>query len=126
MGNGVSPDRRPIRISALAGCLLGGLAGLSGVCAVWLTLNLAARGEIRVARQQLTEARLWLIGDIESSGLGLSWARALPVSDDGRRCVVRRTAFWLWRGAADPAPAYCECYRRAPEGWMYDGACPTP
>jgi hypothetical protein len=94
-----------------------------GIAAVFTIASLLARGDLVVAKGELTETRIWLIRESTEQGLGFSRSRIVS-RDEANTCVETQVGFWLWKTATDPVGArYCACYERGAAGWGEVGAC---
>lgn len=127
-----APDPPPANagrqgITPAFGCILSVLIGGGGMLVFIAAMTLALRGELTFARGTPGEIRLWSIAEPEDQGLGISTARRVSLSEDGKReCDIRQVRFLLWRSETPaPATSYCECYARTSQGWESLGACPS-
>ncbi|MEX2030574.1 MAG: hypothetical protein WD906_06365 [Anaerolineales bacterium] len=119
-----SPAPEPAAgISPAAGCLIAIAVAVIGIAAVFTIASLLARGDLILAKGELTETRIWLIRESTEQGLGFSRSRTVS-RDEARTCVETQVGFWLWKTATEPLGAtYCACYERAASGWEEMGAC---
>jgi hypothetical protein len=94
-----------------------------GIAAVFTIASLLARGDLVLAKGELTETRVWLIRESTEQGLGFSRSRIVS-RDEAKTCIETQVGFWLWKTAAAPLGAtYCACYERGDAGWDEVGAC---
>lgn len=113
-------------LSPGAGCLLALALSLIPAAALFLAGVLVVQGEIGLGGEGPVGARLWLVREPDSAGLGLSRARVVSGSQDsGEACVHTTVRFLLWRSdGPSPDVEVCECLRRQAGGWVSVGACP--
>lgn len=114
----------PAGISPAAGCAIALLVTAIGIAAVFAAGSLLVRGDLVVARGELTQTRLWLIRESDQEGFGFSHDR-LVSRGEARSCVLTRVDFLLWQSSGDAAgTSYCSCYERRQGGWEEVGSCP--
>lgn len=110
-----------------------GRGGCLAFVALWLCVAgaslavglLAVKGELVLRRGELNEARVWLVAEPQRRGLGISSTRFVEGNRNAdSACLETRVRFIMWRGAAEPALSYCECYGRVAGGGLeYTGMC---
>jgi hypothetical protein len=115
-----------LRLSPAAGCGVSLGIGLALACLVSAVLLLGLRGEIVLHRGLQGESRIWLINSETESGLGVSWVSSVPSRLPDVECEATRVYFLLWASQGDFQPlTICECYDRALQGIVDEGACPS-
>jgi hypothetical protein len=116
-------DRLPF--SPGVGCLLSLGLGLLCAAAFFLLLWFNQQGQIVYAPEPYRAARLWLLRDVEGSGVGLSMTRPLPGATESFVCASTTIRFLFVSQAVPESDAeFCECFRRSGTEWLSDGACP--
>lgn len=111
-------------ISPAAGCALALGLTAAGIAAVFAAASLLLRGDLILARGDLTETRLWLVRENGQEGLGFSNSSLVSRGEE-RACVLTRVGFLLWRSAGEgPGTTFCYCYERRRGTWEEVGPCP--
>lgn len=111
-------------ISPAAGCAIALILTAAGIAAVFAVGSLLARGDLVVARGELTETRLWLIREDEQEGFGFSNSSLVSRGED-RACVRTRVGFLLWQSSGDTSgTSFCSCYETRQGSWEEVGPCP--
>ena len=114
----------PTGISPAAGCVVALLLTAIGIASAFAVGSLLVRGDLVVARGDLTETRVWLIREPDQEGLGFS--RSSVVSrGETRACVLTRVGFLLWQSTGDTSgTSFCACYEGGQGSWEEVGPCP--
>lgn len=125
-----TPETRSARRRAVPpalGCLASVALGLLCVGIFYMVLSLGLQGELRAARGELGELRLWLIRESGYQGLGRSSTRVVQGNErSGNVCLVTSIRF-LMAESEQPVEDLetCECYEKEGERWTSRGECPA-
>ena len=111
-------------ISPVTGCVIALLLTVIGIAAAFAVGSLLVRGDLVVARGELTETRVWLIRESEQEGFGFSHSKVVS-RDEARACVLTRVGFLLWQSSGDTSgTSFCSCYETRQGRWEEVGPCP--
>jgi len=116
-------ERLPL--SPAVGCLLSILAGLACAGAFLFILWFNQQGQIVYAPEPYRATRIWILREVEGTGLGISASHPLPGATADRVCTRTEVRFYFVSGGTPQADTdYCECFARDGSGWTSAGACP--
>jgi hypothetical protein len=74
----------------------------------FVSIVLAARGELMVGGESGSGFRLFLLQEGEQQGLGIQWRRNSRTQDD---CLITSVYYALWEGSnRDINTTFCQCF----------------